>query len=103
MKREYYNFLPVIPRKLISLAYMTEFFTAGLAHNWQWFRAERNIFSQKAIESPDGKPTPHERHNLTALLKTHNAPIEINGKNEFIRGWMFYCDQLGMEKSKAKI
>jgi hypothetical protein len=98
-----FGFLPFSPRTLISLADMIEFFAAGIAHNWQWLIGESHRFYQKAVESPSGKPTPHEIHNLKALLKTHNAPIEINGKIESTRGWLFYCEQLGMEKSKASI
>jgi hypothetical protein len=62
--------LPLWPRQLISLADMIEFFAAGLAHNWQWLKAERGHFYQKVTESATGKPTPNEIHNLNALLKT---------------------------------
>lgn len=93
------SILPLRPKMLISMADMIEFFAAGLAHNWQWLKAQRGIFYKKAVESPDGKPTQHEIHNLKAMLKTHNAPIG----RESIKGWMFYCEQLEMEKSKSNI
>jgi hypothetical protein len=90
-------------RKLISLAEMIDLFAAGLVHNWQWLKAEGRAFHQKLSTDATGKPTPMEIHNLNALLKHHNATIEINGKKESIRGWMFYCNLLEMEKSKAVI
>jgi hypothetical protein len=43
---------------------MIEFFAAGLAHNWQWLKAERGRFQRKASESPAENPTAREIHNL---------------------------------------
>ena len=82
---------------------MTEFFAAGLAHNWQWILGERAFFHDKAVAFPNGVPNHNGIHNLKALLKTHNASVQIDGQDKAIRGWMFYCDQLGMEKSKNAI
>jgi hypothetical protein len=82
---------------------MIEFFAAGLAHNWQWIKSQKNFFHDKAVEFPNGMPNHNGIHNLKALLKTNNASVQIDGQNKAIRGWMFYCDQLGMEKSKNAI
>jgi hypothetical protein len=96
-----FGFLPFRPRTLISLADMVEFFTAGVAHNWQWLKRERIVFVQKAVEFPAGKPNQMEIHNLNALLKTQN--VTLQGNKLPIRGWLYYCNQLGLEKSKARI
>jgi hypothetical protein len=91
------------PHRLTSLWDMIELFAAGLAHNWKWLELEKYRFHEKAAKSPAEKPTQEEMHNLRAMLKTHNAPIKIGTRAEAIKAWLFYCDQLGMEKSKAAL
>src|ERR1017187_7217570 len=91
------------PHTLLSLCDMIELFAAGLAHNWKWLELEKDNFNKRAKESPAAIPAGNEIHNLKAMLKTHNAPIKIGTRTEAIRAWLFYCDQLGMEKSKSAL
>lgn len=90
-----YPFLPLSPKRLISLWDMIQFLARDLAHDWQWLLGEKNNAYKKASNPDTFNPAPEDINRITALLKGDDRLI--------CKGLMHFCDSLGMDKSKSRI